>query len=158
MGTIATNIQGLAWDVQSAFNNVASGFQSSVDGIIGTAGATIGGIISGDVVGININQVPNMQNAIREYVNNINQHLATVNQFATTENAFKGDYAVAVTQFVQAVCTACENYVSQLLQFSDKLGHIAEKYQEHDQELKSNIGTQATNMESAYTKYTEGSN
>lgn len=155
MGTLSTEAQKVVWNVNSVIKNIGDGAEDIFNSIIGRVGSAAGGILNGDVVGINEAQIPAMQEAIRNYVNAIQSHLQTVNTSVDTNNAFKGEYAAAIKNFVQAVCTACECVTSNLLQFNKKLDEVYAKYLEKDTTMASEITAQAGEIESSFTRYTE---
>ncbi len=155
MGTLSTAAQKVAWDVNSTIQSLTSNAQSLFESVIGRAGAAAGAILQGDVVGINGAQVPAMQQAIREYVDKLNQHLQEVKTTADTTQAFKGEYAASVTAFVEAVCTACECVISNLLKFNQKLDEVYKAYQEKDTTMASDIKSQAGELEGSFQRYTE---
>lgn len=155
MGTLSTEAQRMAWNVKSDFQSIMSNAQNFFNSVIGRAGAAAGGILNGDVVGINVAEIGHMQEAIREYVNNLQTHLDQVKADADTSQAFMGDYASGVRAFVDAVCTACECVISNLLQFNQKLEEVKEKYLARDEQLNSELQAQAGELSSNFTKYTE---
>lgn len=155
MGTLSTEAQKLQWNIKSTFQGISSNAQSLFNSVIGRAGAAAGSILNGDVVGINEAEIPNMKQAIREYVNNLQTHLNEVKANADTTQAFKGEYSAAVTQFVEAVCTACECVISNLLQFNERLEEVYQAYLTKDTTMASDIKGQAGELESSFQKYTE---
>lgn len=155
MGTLSTEAQKLTWSIKSDFQGFLSNAQNVFNSVVGRVGAAAGGILNGDVVGINEAEIPNMQAAIREYVNNLQTHLDQVKADADTSQAFKGEYAVAVKQFVEAVCTACECVISNLLQFNQRLEEVHQAYISKDTTMASDIQGQAGELSSNFTKYTE---
>lgn len=155
MGTITTEAQKLVWNAKSTFENLTSGAQDLFSSVVGRASAAASSILNGDVVGINGEEIPNMQAAIREYVNGLESHLNEVKQDADTSQAFKGEYAAAVKQFVEAVCDACDAIISNLLQFNQKLDEVYAKYQAKDTTMAADISGQAGELSASYTKYTE---
>lgn len=155
MGTIQTEASKVGYGVKSIFENVKTTSTSAFSSIIGKVSAGAAGILNGDVVGINEAEIPNMQNAIREYVTGLETHLAGVKADADTSNAFKGDYAAAVTTFVNSVCDACAAITSNLLEFNAKLDEVMAKYKEKDADVASTLTTQAGEIDSSYTKFTE---
>lgn len=155
MGTLSTEAQKLSWNIKSTFEGFVSNAQNVFNSVIGRAGAAANSILNGDVVGINEAEIPNMQAAIREYVNNLQAHLDQVKTDADTSQAFKGEYAAAVKQFVEAVCTACECVISNLLQFNQRLEEVHQAYIAKDETMASDITAQAGELSSNFTKYTE---
>lgn len=134
---------------QAGFDKV----KSIADSVVGKVSSAASGIFSGDVIGINVNEIPNMQTAIKNYVDALNQHLDEVKQNATTDSAFTGAYAGAVTEFVTAVKECCYAVISQLLAFSDKLADVKDQYDKRDKALASQIGEQSDEIKSSYTAY-----
>lgn len=155
MGALQSTVQGIGWDAISTFNNVKDQFLNLVDGAVGGLSASADALVNGDVIGLNVDKIPSMRESIRNYINNVNAHLEQLNTTASTANAFKGEYAAAVTSFVEAVSQACKAFVSQLLEFSDKLEIVRQKYVAQDESLSQQIGQQASEMSNAYTEYKE---
>lgn len=155
MGTLSTEAQKLTWNIKSDFQGLVSNAQNAFNTIVGRVGASASGILNGDVVGINENEIPNMQTAIREYVNNLQQHLDQVKEDAETDQAFRGGYATAVKQFVGAVCQACECVISNLLQFNERLEEVHQAYIYKDTTMAKDIQGQAGELSSNFTMYTE---
>jgi len=155
MGTISTEAAKIAWNAKSTFQNLTSGAQDLFNSIVGRAGAAASSILNGDVVGINGAEVPNMQAAIREYVDNLQKHLDNVKTDADTSQAFQGEYAAAIKDFVTAVCDACGCIISNLLEFNKRLDEVYAKYQEKDTTMAADIKGQAGELSGSYTRYTE---
>lgn len=155
MATIQNTIEGIKSDISSTFKNLSNGVQDKFNSIIGTISSSASGIYGGDVVGINIDEIPNMQQAIRDYVAAIDSHLDEVNKNADTANAYKGEFATAVKSYVEAVCQACGALTSQLLQFNETLEEVKTKYMSHDEDVKAQLSGQSAEINSSFTRYTE---
>lgn len=156
MGTWRQEAQTVAWNVGQTIRNTTSQASGIFDSLVGGARAQLQGVLNGTtVVGINVNEIPNMRNAIRDYINGIEEHLNQVRTNADTSQAFKGDYAVAIQEYVSAICEACKCVTSNLLTFSDKLVEVQEKYQARDTELSSAISGSAGDIENSFARYQE---
>lgn len=116
------------------------------------AGASFQG--GNTTVGINESQIPAMKTAIKEYINRLNEHLEQVKRDADTSQAFRGDYAAAIKNFVDAVCTSCHYIISNLEAFSDDLDKVLIAYQSKDQSMASDLNSAASGVDGAFTKYT----
>ena len=154
MGTIKTEAQKLAWNINSDIKNMISGFKDTCAAVVGRVKASAAGILNGDVVGINTDEIDNMNKAIEDYVVALQKHLDEVRKEADNSNAFKGEYADAVKDFVDAVCESCGAVISYLRQFEDKLNEVKEKYITKDEEVASDIKSQAGDLRSQYQEYT----
>lgn len=154
MGTIQTAAQKLAWDVNSNIKNMVQGFKDKCSAVVGRVKASAAGILNGDVVGINTDEVENMNKAIEEYVVALQKHLDEVKTEADNSNAFKGEYAEAVKDFVDAICESCGAVISYLREFENKLEDVREKYIAKDEEVASDIKSQAGDLRSQYQEYT----
>ena len=78
------------------------------------------------VVGMKISEIPNMRNAIRQYVENINNYLESIDEIGKVGSAFKSkEIQNAIKDYVLTLKTYCINLISQLLAFSDKLADVA---------------------------------
>lgn len=118
-------------------------------------GAKTGWFSSYSVVGIQASEIPNMRDAIRNYVNGITTHLDNIEPLATADNAFKNEEVqTAVQTYIAAVKKYCMNLTTQLLAFSDKLQEVYEKYEENMRTMAGNIGDSTSSLNTG-TTYTE---
>lgn len=156
MGTWRQEAQKVTWNVNQGINAATDKASGMFDSLVSGVRAQMQGVLNGTtVVGINVNEIPNMRNAIREYVTRLDEHLNSVRTNADTTQAFKGDYAIAIQEYVSAICEACKCVTSQLLAFSDQLVKVQEAYQNRDVELKSAIGSSTSDVQSSFDKYQE---
>ena len=150
--TMAEQVQATA--TQGA-NLVVSSFSQLVRNIAGGA-AGVGSSIwnSGStVVGINVNQIPQMQEAVNNYVQKLSDHLNEINSSLNTDMAFKGQYAAAVTEYVKAITQACQSVISQLKAFNDELNRVQEAYTQYDVKLSQNISNSSQEVAQSASAY-----
>lgn len=150
--TMAEQVQATA--TQGA-NLVVSSFSQLVRNIAGGA-AGVGASIwnSGStVVGINVNQIESMQQAVNNYVQKLSDHLNEINSSLNTDMAFKGEYAAAVTEYVTAVTQACQTVISQLKAFNEELTRVQEAYTAYDVKLSKNISSSSQEVSQAASAY-----
>lgn len=102
------------------------------------------------VVGINVNHVPKMVDAINEYIKGVNDVINRLNSEVTTKDAFSGQYATAVSNYVAAVEKVCKSVISELEIFKSKLNEISASYTSKDQSLGSTIGQASSSLASQY--------
>lgn len=156
---MANGIYGLGQKIERAGTQIKSFGQSAIDSISGITGRYTGAIgstvLTGSFVGMDYNQVPNIRAAIREYVESIKTELAKLNTQAETSQAFKGQIEGAVKEYVQAINTAADAYVSHLLEYSDKMQEVYEKYMAHEENLSQQVKGQGTELSSSVDEYTE---
>ncbi len=138
--------------ITDASRTIGDFFSSIVEGI----GNVIGDLFQDyDVIGINVSEVDNMRQAIRDYEALIEKHLEEVNTYADTNQAFKGEYATAIKDYVYAVTLACRYVVSYLNAFSDQLKEIKDAYEAQDVEQASKIRQTSSATESQFSRYQE---
>lgn len=151
-------------EVQTIENNVSSFLNSGLNKVKDLFGSTIGGTIDQvtslfqngtTVVGINVNQIPSMKEAIRKYVDNLNQILAKLDA-VDPSIAFKGVYAEAVTEYILSVKQACQSVISNMLAFNDQLTKVQEAYENKDTEMKTRLSSDAETTRSSFQNYAEG--
>ncbi len=156
MGTWKQEAQSIGWDLGQNIKSTVDKASNIFDSLVGGARAQLQGVLNGSaVVGMNVNEIPNMRAAIRDYINQLEEHLNQVRTNADTTQAFKGEYATAIQEYVSAICEACKCVTSSLLAFSDKLVAVQEAYQARDAELKSAIGSSASDVQSSFSRYQE---
>lgn len=159
MSTWKTTYQAVKNDIGNWIN---SGVNQVKDLFGNTANKTIAEVESlfkngSTVVGINVNQIDSMKQAIRNYVDNLQKTLDKLD--AVDPNvAFKGEVNTAIVEYINAVKTACQAVVSNMLAFNDQLTKVQEAYLAKDDELKSKITADADTTRSSFKAYSEGTN
>ena len=151
---IRTQIKSTTEDVDD-FVNQNKQYRSEMPVNTGSpwAGFGLWGTNIPDTTGIQASKVPAMQDAIKDYVTSLRNHLDNVVADATTKNAFAGAYAEATTEFVKKLKESCQNIISNLLMFSDKLEEIKNAYAERAETMAGDIGDQSSKMASSFTEY-----
>lgn len=147
-------VQEAVFDAGTFVDQNITKFTQAFDSVvINKVGEFIDTIKGGTVVGINTQEISNMRAAIRSYCETLDAHLDTIESKTDTQIAFKGEYALAVTEFAVAVKKVCKALTSQLLAFSDQLVEVEKAYNAQDVELKGSIDTDASNIASSVTAY-----
>lgn len=109
-----------------------------------------------DVVGISTKQIPEMRQAIRNYVDNVNQYLSGVQSELDPTIALKGTgMEAAVTDYIASVVKYCQGICSNLLAFSDKLAKVEEAWRSSDANMSNTINGATTGVNSAGQFYQE---
>jgi len=143
MGSIKQEAQRISHNTNEVIRNASETIKSKFNSIIDNFNARYKGLIVGDTIGINVNEIPQMQHEIDLYVEELQSHLDNVVASASTADAFKGTYAQEVTEFVKAVKSACQRLIGDLLDFKKELQEVAERYVEKDKTVASNIRADA---------------
>lgn len=109
-----------------------------------------------DVVGINVNQVPNMKNAIDNYVDAVKEYLSGINTKLNTQQAIKGTgMEEAVSQYIDDVVKYCKAVCSNLLAFSDKLTAVQKAWETSDTNMSNTIKGASSDVNAAATEYSK---
>lgn len=153
MGTIATEFDKLKWNAGNAISDFANQASSVFSSIVGDARAAVQGLFNGDVVGINVNGVPDMQAAVTSYVENLQTTLDTFAKEVDSSDAFAGEQLKStVHEFINAIKDICNSLIGDLLEFNDQLQQYADKYTENiESTLSQSISNQAEELKAAYT-------
>lgn len=150
------NTESVSWDIGNNINSANSQARNAFSDLASRSSSSIVDTMGKyNVLGINANSIDDMRFAIRVYVENIETHLNSVKQEAMDTQAFKGQYAIAITEYVNAVCDVVRSLTTQLLAFSDKLVEIKNIYLEKDIALTKSIGNVASNVSSGVNYYNE---
>ena len=142
MGQISNEVEKVKWEAGSLLNNIKNTAGDVFDSVVGKGEAGVNAVLKYDVTGIDANQVPSMQTAINTY-----------DSTADTAQAFSGEYADGVKKFVVGVTVACGNVISMLLAFNDQLDEVKTAYEKKDETVKSDLVSQAGELESAFQRY-----
>lgn len=135
---------------QSVYSEIVGAGPKISSGGFFSSGASFNGE---STVGIQIEQIPSMKKAITDYVDNLRNHLQEVKRNADTSQAFKGDYANAVREFVNAICNSCENIISNLNEFCNDLDKVQQAYLEKDESMSSDVKNVADQVDGAFTRH-----
>lgn len=153
LGEAINDVKDTWQDIKSGGAGLLEDISSWCNNLLGDVGASVTSAFEGDVVGINANKVPEMIDAIENYITRINAHLDEIKTNTSTENAMKGEYALAVKEYVTAACDVCYKITSQLRFFEDKLVSVQKAYAAKDENLASSISQTATEMNSSWQEY-----
>lgn len=157
--TWKTDVNKVINDVGNTFNNVANTIQDTFGSI---ATRTINDVQSffqngSTVVGINVQQIPTMKEAIRSYVSDIQSALGELVNY-DPEIAFKGEHVTKLKEYIEAIIESCNAIVSNMLAFNDELTKVQQAYQDKEAASGSAIAADAQSVSSNYTAYQEQSN
>ena len=121
--------------------------------------STLGGLITGDVVGINVTKIPEMQDSIRSSVKAIQDHLDSVHTDTDPSIAFADpDMQTACRSYIEGVMTACKAYTSNLLRFVDLLSEVKGYYETNQAKQAETVTNAGQEAASSVEAYTEGTN
>ena len=107
-----------------------------------------------DLIGINVNKIPDMKAAVETYVGKVNTEIAKLENVEATLG-FKGDDIVpGFTGYIATVIKASKDLVSNLNVFKDKLVEIQEAYAKKDEANASILTEKKETASSLYSEYT----
>lgn len=101
------------------------------------------------VVGINVNAIPNMKNAIMNYVNDIHQVLSRLQNY-DPRIAFQGEQANALMVYIEDIKNICSNVCSNMYTFVLDLDQIRTAYETKDVDVNATIRTDSATTKSAF--------
>jgi len=138
---------------KSIASNVYETAKAKIEGLCDNIQACASSAVNGDVIGINANKIPEMQAAIKSYVNGVQKTLDDFAAECNTAIAFAGEHAAEIKNYIGAVSTACDNIVSNMLYFYDRLGSIKKAFEERDTKLSSEFQQNGTDLKSQFQEY-----
>ena len=110
------------------------------------------------VVGINVDGIQSMKNAISEYVKAIEDHLNGIEPLADASNAYRSEeIQKAVQEYIEKEKQYCINLTSQLLGFSDKLSDVKNSWEASTSAMAGNVNSAGASLSDS-TKYSESIN
>lgn len=131
---------------ESGGSNLLNNVSDWCNKLISDIGGNLQAMFEGNVIGINANKIPDMIDAIEAYIKRIDSHLNEIRTNTSTENAMKGEYALAVKEYVNAACDVCYKITSHLRFFEDKLVAVQKSFAARDESMKDTIGSVASEM------------
>ena len=152
-----TEVQKVANTGVTNFGNSVRKIRDQFSSFVGNNKANISSIMSSGytVVGINVDQIPQMKNAIRTYIDNIRTKLDELQNYDPTV-AFKGTETVgALKGYIEGVKEVSEALISNLLVFCDQLTEVETAYKNKDATNASVINSSTSSVSSMFTTYTE---
>lgn len=126
--------------------------------ILGWAGAIKDSVANGSpFIGLDYNQVPQIRDAIRQYVKDIQNAADEFNDSADAERAVKGEVVAATKQYVKSIKEVLDAYITGLLVYSDKMQEYYEAYKKSDTTLSDDVSQEASALtnKAADLTYTE---
>lgn len=160
MSSLSQAIDSVQDTFQSFKNNgrdLVDGVSSWCSNLLSSVSVNVTSFFEGDVIGLNANYIPQMQQAIEDYIININKHLDKIATDTDTSKAMQGEYALAVKEYVKAATDTCYKVVSQLRYFEDKLVSVQKAYASKDENLSTALRNDASEMNGEWTEYTRKS-
>lgn len=149
MGNWASESAKSSFDAKTFVSNTISGREESRSAISNDLRSQY------SVVGINVEGIPAMREAIRVYVKAVEDHLNGIEPLADAQNAYKSsDVQQSVKEYIEKEKVYCINLTSQLLAFSDKLADVSKAWVESAQGMASKVNTANTTF-SEGNKYQE---
>lgn len=146
VSTIANKGKEITSSFKRTIGEISQDFQTEVNNLVGES-----------LVGINVNEVPHMQEAIKTYVNNIQDALNAVNTNTdeTAKSAFANEEMRAtLSTFVAAVMEACQAYTSQLLKFHTMLGNVKSQYEQQQKDINDTLTNASDTTRTSVEAYT----
>lgn len=105
------------------------------------------------VVGINVNKIPTVQEAVTSYINKIKAQIEVLEPLATADNAYRSEKVqTAVKDHITKIKNYCNNLTSQLEAFNDKLADVTLAWEQGTGTIAQSIG-EATATFSEGTEY-----
>lgn len=153
LGDIYNGVVNTANTVSNWGKGAVDDVRSWANNLVSDVGAAISSSFNGDVVGINATKIPDMIQAIEDYIKRVNDHLNKIKEETSTANAMQGEYADATKVYVQTACEVCYRIVTQLRYFEDKLVAVQEAYTKKDETMASTISQAASEVNSSWTEY-----
>lgn len=101
---------------------------------------------SWDFVGINVNGLTEMCDAVDQYCNKVKTKLDEFDNQANTEGHFAGDYAAAVTEFMTSVKSSCIAQVNALLEFKKDLQAVVSTMEAKDTAVAGSVNAEASSI------------
>ena len=153
--TLTTWVSNSAKDIVNAGRGLVDDVNSWCSNLIADVGAGVSSAFNGDVVGINANKVPEMINAIEDYIQRVKTETDKLKEKAeaSTVKAMQGEYAAATKKYVETSAEVCYRIITQLRYFQDKLVAVKEAYQAKDQNMASTINSTTSEMNSTWQEY-----
>lgn len=151
-------ITGLGQKIETAkrVGAQAGDFTQTTSSITGTySGASGSTTMVNDFIGMDYTQVETIRTSIREYVNTIQSALDKLRTETNAEQGFKGEIKTAIENYVSGVVDCANAYTSQLLEFSDKMQEAYKAFVAHESGISSQVSSQASQVSSSSTNYTE---
>lgn len=141
-------------------NEAVSGIKNNAENIFSsTTKKSIADVESAfsqvSVVGMDVNKIPNMQNAIFDYVREVETALSNL-QNHDPRMAFQGQQATALMTYIEEIKAVCNNVCSYMYAFSADLDQVQKAYESKDASLHSTIKSDATTTRSAFSEYGRG--
>ena len=157
------DFQSVIAGAKNALDSTIRGGKQTLEGVsnwaqslVRQAGQNFQAAFNGNVVGLKVSGIPAMRTAIDDYCAGVETMLDDVASKVKADIVLKGQTSTALDTFMQAAATQCQNLVSQLRRFEDKLDEVQAAYNKTDTSLSSEIKTASTEASSQYEHYTYG--
>ena len=98
-----------------------------------------------NTMAIDATQVPTMQNAITQYIEEVNRHMNEI-EADTLDNSsgFYGEQLTAINNYIDDTCKAIKSIVTYFDEFNEALGEVKDAYQAKAESITTGTVEQPT--------------
>ena len=148
MGFLGVNWGGVGNSIQSTVSDFGSWITGGWNNLMGTVSTGLNSVINGnDLVGISVQNIPDMKDAVRQAVQNLDNKLNEFRAAGQPAQAFSGQYRDAIIKYIDAVKEATQVLTSQLLVFNDRLDQVGTNYVIRDGVVAESITDAGTKLD-----------
>ena len=159
MAIIKSELIQFGQNIKNWGSDAWSSIKNTFSGISNQAQAAIGSLVTGSVVGINANKVPEMTAEIENQIKIIETHLDEVNVNTDPSIAFADPgMQEACKAYIQGVMDACKAYTTQLNKLADTLDNVKAYYESNQARQSDTLQTAGKEVASSVERYERGSN
>lgn len=145
-----TFVQNTSMAAGASIQALTGQFQTRIEGITSTAGATLSGLWSGGFVGISEAELEGtLLPAIEKYCTEIQSQINQFNAAAEAAKAFRGEPEQAVSAFVGCVKQLLTNYVRLMVLEKQSAKNAYQQWNEGQQKVAQNVQISAEDIRSA---------
>ena len=148
MGNIQSTIGNITRGVEANLSGKLTNLGTQIESIVGNATASLSNIWAGGFTGMSETGIIELKDALSKFCDEIQAKIDSFDQTGDITSAFKGKSQTAVYEFIAAIKTLLQAYVSTMRVEIDEAEEAYRNFASSDQTISQNVQSAASEIRS----------
>ena len=148
MGNIQSTIGNITRGVEAFSSGKLTNLGTQIESIVGNATASLSNIWAGGFTGMSESGIIELKDALTKYCDEIQAKIDSFDQSGDITSAFKGKSQTAVYDFISAIKSLLQAYVSTMRVEIDEAEEAYKNFANSDQSIAQNVQSAADEIRS----------
>lgn len=147
--SIRSTVGNIAHNVQDRLASVLSSERTKIENIVGTTTTSLSNIWSGGFTGMSETGIADLKTNLTNYCQKIEDLIGEFDQTGDITSALKGDVQTAAYDFIAAIKTLLQAYVSTMRQEIDEVDEAYRNFVASGQSISQDVNAAADDIRSS---------